>query len=147
MLSRTETADSSDVATPGGSTWAPAGSLMVVCVGTTRARGWLRRLRPAPSPDGVESAMTRGSGYWNQTSRNSISPRTALGSNTLASGRSWIAGTMSRYSNRRRKRASEVWTSMVTRMSCTSGIWRRDWSVVNAMIVPAVSNGLLVESR
>ena len=36
---------------------------------------------------------------------------------------------------------------MVTRMSWTSGIWRRDWSVVNAMIVPAVSNGLLVESR
>ncbi len=41
----------------------------------------------------------------------------------------------------RRNSASEVWTSSVTRISCSSGIWSRACSVVNATRVPAVAPG------
>ena len=40
----------------------------------------------------------------------------------------------------RRNSASDVCTSSVTRMSCSSGICRRACTVVNATSVPAVSD-------
>ena len=83
---------------------------------------------------------SRGSGYWNQTSLNSISPFSVEPSRVVAPGRSVIAGTRSRYSKIRRNRASEVCTSSVTRISCSSGICRRACNVVNATSVPAVSD-------